>query len=237
MTTLEKIKTEIQKPMRKVRILDTETQKAQMIALAWCLEIIDKYAEQEPCDENLHREREQAYMQGYEDGKNDVLDKIRAEILALPRELPTDARNMVRRTRVLDIIDKYAEQEPCDDVVSRQHIIEQYKSCADMLSDEELEGANLVMKLVCNAPTVRPQEQIGHWIIIDDCEQFIAKCSKCGRIEDSRMISKYPYCHCGAKMVEPQESQKQGEVIANICSKICDLVDETIEADKAESEE
>ena len=36
-----------------------------------------------------------------------VLDKIRAEIEALPRELPTDARNMVRRTRVLDIIDRY----------------------------------------------------------------------------------------------------------------------------------
>ncbi len=37
----------------------------------------------------------------------DTLDKIRAEIEALPRDLPTDARNTVRRTRVLDIIDKY----------------------------------------------------------------------------------------------------------------------------------
>lgn len=36
-----------------------------------------------------------------------VFDKIRAEIEALTRELPTDARNMVRRTRVLEIIDKY----------------------------------------------------------------------------------------------------------------------------------
>lgn len=52
-----------------------------------------------------------------------------------------------------------------------------------------------------------PQSKTGHWIIIDDCEQFIAKCSECGRIEDSRMISKYPYCHCGCRMVEPQESE------------------------------
>lgn len=37
----------------------------------------------------------------------DTLDKIRAEIEALPRELPTDSRNMVRKTRVLDIIDKH----------------------------------------------------------------------------------------------------------------------------------
>jgi len=49
----------------------------------------------------------------------------------------------------------------------------------------------------------------GHWIIIDDCEHFIAKCSECGRREDSRMISLYPYCHCGAKMIEPQESEKK----------------------------
>lgn len=49
-----------------------------------------------------------------------------------------------------------------------------------------------------------PQPKIGHWIIVDDCERFIAKCSECGRIEDSRMISKYPYCHCGAKMVESE---------------------------------
>jgi len=37
----------------------------------------------------------------------ELLDKLRAEIESLPRELPTDARNMVRRTRVFDIIDKY----------------------------------------------------------------------------------------------------------------------------------
>ena len=37
------------------------------------------------------------------------IEQIRAEIEALPRELPTDARNMVRRTRVLDIIDRYTK--------------------------------------------------------------------------------------------------------------------------------
>lgn len=40
----------------------------------------------------------------------------------------------------------------------------------------------------------------GHWIIIDDVEKFIAKCSVCGRVEDTRQINDYPYCHCGAKM-------------------------------------
>lgn len=50
-----------------------------------------------------------------------------------------------------------------------------------------------------------PEPKIGHWVITDDCEQFIAKCSKCGRIEDSRMINKYPYCRCGAKMQEVEK--------------------------------
>ena len=40
----------------------------------------------------------------------------------------------------------------------------------------------------------------GEWIIIDDCEHFIAKCSVCGRIEDSRLIKNYPFCRCGADM-------------------------------------
>lgn len=40
----------------------------------------------------------------------------------------------------------------------------------------------------------------GEWIIVDDCEHFIAKCSVCGRIEDSRIVENYPFCRCGAKM-------------------------------------
>lgn len=56
------------------------------------------------------------FMQGYKCGTKSqfdadvkVLEQIRDEIEALPRELPTDARNMVRRTRVLEIIDKHIE--------------------------------------------------------------------------------------------------------------------------------
>jgi len=52
-------------------------------------------------------------------------------------------------------------------------------------------------------PPVTSQPKTGHWIIIDDCELFMAKCSECGEIVDSRMVNKYPYCHCGARMVEP----------------------------------
>jgi len=34
-----------------------------------------------------------------------------------------------------------------------------------------------------------------YWDIIDDCEHFIAKCSNCGNIEDSRLLpNKCPKC-------------------------------------------
>ncbi len=47
---------------------------------------------------------------------------------------------------------------------------------------------------------LKEQRPHGEWVIVDDCEHFIAKCSVCGRIEDSRMVKNYPFCRCGADM-------------------------------------
>lgn len=67
-----------------------------------------------------------------------------------------------------------------------------------------------------------PQPKTGHWIYWHDrfnewngCT-FYYKCSECGRqIETSdtkeKLLVNYPYCYCGAKMIEPQEK----EVISN----------------------
>lgn len=56
-------------------------------------------------------------------------------------------------------------------------------------------------QLIEEAPTIDAEPvKHGHWIIIDDVEKFLAKCSECGRVEDTRLIENYPYCHCGAKM-------------------------------------
>ena len=48
MKTLEKIRAEIQKVLDKERDFTSKEAKAQAIALNWCIDIIDKYAEQEP---------------------------------------------------------------------------------------------------------------------------------------------------------------------------------------------
>ena len=183
MTTLDKIKAEIQKVLDAEP--DTENAKAQALALFWVLELLDKYAEQEPtnsCD----------------------LCKFNTKLMLIEANVSGYAQGLKDSSK--------AEKEPCDDVVSREAVIDKVNGALD-----EWDGgcnksrATLIEKAIRDLPSVRPQEQTGHWIIIDDCEQFIAKCSKCGRIEDSRMLSRYPYCHCGARMVGTQESEGTNE--------------------------
>lgn len=104
-------------------------------------------------------------------------------------------------TRLLSL-----EQKPCEDYINRADVFEFLKGFEILHNHDELRS-NLIYGIM-NLSSVTPQPKMGHWIIIDDCEQFIAKCSECGRVEDSRMISKYPYCLCGAKMIKPQKSEE-----------------------------
>lgn len=61
---------------------------------------------------------------------------------------------------------------------------------------------------------ITPQPKTGHWMIVEDSiDRFFAtyECSCCKRAiivphDAMKAVYKdYPYCHCGAKMVEPQE--------------------------------
>lgn len=79
---------------------------------------------------------------------------------------------------------KALSQEPCDDAINRDMALEKMAGYAE------------------------PQEQTGHWIIdkgsLDAFYGEVCKCSKCG-VES---IGESDYCpYCGAKMVEPQESE------------------------------
>lgn len=129
-----------------------------------------------------------------------------------------DSRIKVRKRlkEVCDLAIKALSQEPCDDAISRQNIIDTYKSCADMLSDEELKGADLVMEWVNNAPPVTQKSKTGHWITWKEAGNDIPsetrfECSVCHDAAQTLcngldLLS--PFCpNCGAKMVEPQESE------------------------------
>ena len=57
--------------------------------------------------------KEQNYMRGYEDGKSDVFDKIRADIMKLQTYKMFEGEDTlyVERDDVLAIIDRYKESE------------------------------------------------------------------------------------------------------------------------------
>lgn len=65
-----------------------------------------------------------------------------------------------------------------------------------------------VMYVLNNLPSVTPQERKGHWIKIKPypLQMHDYECSKCGHETDDNTEN---YCSdCGAKMVEPQESEE-----------------------------
>ena len=111
---------------------------------------------------------------------------------------------------------KALEQEPCDDVVSRQAVL-------DELNKWEWQELYLPIHFKENiidvVPSVRPQEQTKEehldvfevvntpWIFLDNCANSGYYCSKCKKklVKDgwSETVKKINFCpNCGAKMNE-----------------------------------
>ena len=98
--------------------------------------------------------------------------------------------------------------KPCDDAVSRQAVLEIAKS--HTLTDDYWALQNL--------PSVRPQEQTGHWkrISMDRYTthaQYWYECDKCGE----HNLGNTDFCpYCGAKMVEQKETETWHGIHAQI---------------------
>ena len=118
----------------------------------------------------------------------------------------SDAKEMI-----MDLPNVQPKQEPCDDVVSRAKV----QTALMMSKDAYLYRGHPTIRIsdavqaIRELPSIRPQEQTGHWIIdkgsLDAFYGEVCKCSKCG-VES---IGESDYCpYCGAKMVEPQESEE-----------------------------
>lgn len=88
-------------------------------------------------------------------------------------------------------------------------------------------GLELAMKRIKERPIVQSDRQQGKWIIIDDCEQFIAKCSICSKTQDSRKINEFEFCpNCGSSMLPIEEQFILDEYVRltdvlNICFAYC----------------
>lgn len=92
----------------------------------------------------------------------------------------------------------------CEDAISRRAVEKitweepSYSDALNVLTE--------VRDKVRALPPVNPQPKMGHWIRISPAE--IYECSECGQNVMTSDICAYRFCHgCGAKMVEPQESE------------------------------
>lgn len=103
-------------------------------------------------------------------------------------------------TRLLSL-----EQEPCEDCISRQAAIR-------IAEQGQVQGYMWQFKELVKLPSATPQPKTGHWM--DRFPAKECKCSVCdflicisnGSYID--MVGQMKYCpNCGAKMVEPQESE------------------------------
>lgn len=103
------------------------------------------------------------------------------------------------------VISKWLEQEPCEDCISRQAVIK-------LLSyDWANRPAHKAVESIRNLPSVTPKEKTGYWI--DHSDEGYVECPFCDHAttcDDN--IDELHYCfYCGARMVEPQESEARND--------------------------
>ena len=108
------------------------------------------------------------------------------------------------------------EQEPCEDAISRQAVLNEIPVLWNSNGDKDYCMESL-RDFVAELPSVIPQPKTGHWILkrtfptkIYDEYLNEYKCSECYReirCTESQLVN-YPYCHCGARMIVPQESEE-----------------------------
>ena len=111
-----------------------------------------------------------------------------------------EAGNMGEIIENLEAISKILEQEPCENTISRQAVLDLI-----VANHTELNGVNVVMysplcKDIKQLPSATPQPKVGHWIEDGYCN-LPCVCSYCGH--EGRYDMKF--CpNCGAKMTESE---------------------------------
>lgn len=102
---------------------------------------------------------------------------------------------------------------PCGDAISRQEAIDAIRQLYIDLATQKY-----VIDLLKILPSVTPHPRKGQWILnenqgVQAVGNLTYHCSECGREISSKyhgeisLLKEYPFCHCGAKMIKPQESE------------------------------
>lgn len=115
-----------------------------------------------------------------------------------------------------DEIIKALEQEPCEDCISRQAVIDTiYHEFSGENLDIDFAKVLLIQRKIKALPSVNPQK-IGHWVRWYEQKEHEwyteniphCKCSECSKEYDPHSSQFINYCpNCNAMMVEPPESE------------------------------
>lgn len=135
--------------------------------------------------------------------------KISAPIMTVTHEEFNDYIHILNQ--VMD----WLGQEPCEDSVSRKAVFEAIDDC----NSDGLKGifcsyddGEKFKGYIKNLSSVTPQPKTGHWVY----ENFNWRCSECNETPKTMgyvgtadfMTEHFKFCnHCGAKMINPQESE------------------------------
>lgn len=98
----------------------------------------------------------------------------------------------LERSIALEIGIKALEQEPCEDAISRQAVIEIAESSKSNWIDN-----SVLFKRVNELPPVTPKPKTGHWIYRVVGIYRYASCSECNKMQ----VDESNYCpNCGVEM-------------------------------------
>jgi len=145
-----------------------------------------------------------------------------------------ELRNYVEEQRNLDVIPYHVystlidgidtlEQGQCKDCISRRDAIKKftYNYKGQRIPEYDCDNWPIqipikeVKEILRDLPPATPQPKMGHWIkmpLIETGQTYSHECSLCGRriLVTDAGLSEFPYCHCGAKMVELREHESEG---------------------------
>ncbi len=106
---------------------------------------------------------------------------------------------------------KLLKQQPCDDAISRQAVLEILKDKWNMFSDAN-DAMQESIDTIESLRPVTPQQKVGKWIFVhplqaDDGGAYICSCCEVG---DWNLKGTEKFCpNCGAKMQEVEESEEE----------------------------
>ena len=135
-----------------------------------------------------------------------TLEKIMAEITNTTFDFQ---HGMISKGAELAIIDKYAEQEPCEDAVDRQALVNEFQNTED--AEYCKWSTDGIVSVIKDMPSVQPKAKTGRWIEREDYNQDpYYDCSVCGEswttIEGTPWNNGMKFCpNCGSAMTEGSE--------------------------------